>query len=98
MSAAAASYHRGNGSGSIRSTPNSVGRERMTGEKGSSGTMQLLDRLGYGLVSLSPSPNVGEEGRGKGSFDHHAHTHEPAEEKSCSAPVRSMDPAVEGTP
>eukprot|EP00752_Nemacystus_decipiens_P014589 g12992.t1 len=55
MSAAATPGHRGdrssNSSSSSRGTPNS-------GNKEHSGTMQLLDRLGYGLASLASSPGA----------------------------------------
>lgn len=86
MSAAATPDHPGDGIGSSRS-----------GEKESSGTMQLLDRLGYGLVSLSSSPDAGKEGKREGSFGHNTHKkEEPADDEPYSAPVSGMDPAVAG--
>lgn len=60
--------------------------------------MQLLDRLGYGLVSLPPSLADAEE-KTEGGFDNNAQKNEGlAGEKSYSAPVSGMDPPAAGTP
>lgn len=97
MSAAATPGSRGDGCGGSTGTLDGVGRERNKREKESSGTMQLLDRLGYGLVSLSSSPGAIEEGKREGLY-HNAHKNEePTDEESYSAPVSDMDPTVTGT-
>lgn len=98
MSAAAAPSHRDDGSGSSRGTTNGGGNERNRGEKESSGTMQLLDRLGYGLVSLSSSPGANEGAKGGGLVQNVHSEEDSADEGQYSSPVGGMGSAIAGTP
>lgn len=59
--ATAASDHGGSRLSNNDSSTHNRGGEQENRERESSGTMQLLDRLGYGLVSLSASPLAAEE-------------------------------------
>lgn len=97
MRAADTPGHRGDGSGSSQGILSSVGRDSKSGEKESTGTMQLLDRLGYGLVSLSPSPGTSGEGKSKGLAHSAQKNEESSGEEPYSAPVRGMDLAAADT-
>ena len=97
MSAATTPDHRGDGGRSTHRTLNRVERERMSGEKEPSGTMQLLDRLGYGLVALS-SLDTSQQGKKDEDVGRNVHRNgEPTDDEPFSARASVVDPAVAGT-